>query len=549
MKNLNKIFLIALAAAGVSSCADLDTQYYGSYVTDAQKQSALESNPDLADAAVSAVFTQFGAYQGQYGGSTQQYDFGYPAIMIGLDQQTADVAVPNTGYNWFDSWSSYASPNQEGRPTGMTWLETYKQISVTNSLISTISLDTDVAELQFSLAQGLTVRAFDYWLLAQLYQFNYVGHEQSPCVPIITDVNADEVAANGAPRATVQEVYDQILSDLDNAISLITKSGLTPERVAAGNPKQMVSLAVAYGLRARVYLTMHKYAEAAADAQSAIDSFNGSPMTAAEISVPGFDTANHAWMWAICLASTDRPITSGLCNFGAQFGSFCFGYPLAGDCWRWCNKLLWESIPATDARKGWWLDENYQSDHLSATLQEFLNEYINPDGTPTTADGASGHRPYTNVKHGLFNGPLGEYVGAFDVPLMRIEEMYYILAEATGMSKTAADGIAILEKFVKAYRDPAYTCTATDQTAFQDEVWHQRRIEFWGEGLAYFDLQRLAKPVDRVGGYFPDGYNYQIPADSKVRIYCIPQSEITVNPQISVKDNNESGSRPTPVAQ
>ena len=549
MKNLNKIFLIALAAAGVSSCADLDTQYYGSYVTDAQKQSALESNPDLADAAVSAVFTQFGAYQGQYGGSTQQYDFGYPAIMIGLDQQTADVAVPNTGYNWFDSWSSYASPNQEGRPTGMTWLETYKQISVTNSLISTISLDTDVAELQFSLAQGLTVRAFDYWLLAQLYQFNYVGHEQSPCVPIITDVNADEVAANGAPRATVQEVYDQILSDLDNAISLITKSGLTHERVAAGNPKQMVSLAVAYGLRARVYLTMHKYAEAAADAQSAIDSFNGSPMTAAEISVPGFDTANHAWMWAICLASTDRPITSGLCNFGAQFGSFCFGYPLAGDCWRWCNKLLWESIPATDARKGWWLDENYQSDHLSATLQEFLNEYINPDGTPTTADGASGLRPYTNVKHGLFNGPLGEYVGAFDVPLMRIEEMYYILAEATGMSKTAADGIAILEKFVKAYRDPAYTCTATDQTAFQDEVWHQRRIEFWGEGLAYFDLQRLAKPVDRVGGYFPDGYNYQIPADSKVRIYCIPQSEITVNPQISVKDNNESGSRPTPVAQ
>ena len=549
MKNLNKIFLIALAAAGVSSCADLDTQYYGSYVTDAQKQSALESNPDLADAAVSAVFTQFGAYQGQYGGSTQQYDFGYPAIMIGLDQQTADVAVPNTGYNWFDSWSSYASPNQEGRPTGMTWLETYKQISVTNSLISTISLDTDVAELQFSLAQGLTVRAFDYWLLAQLYQFNYVGHEQSPCVPIITDVNADEVAANGAPRATVQEVYDQILSDLDNAISLITKSGLTPERVAAGNPKQMVSLAVAYGLRARVYLTMHKYAEAAADAQSAIDSFNGSPMTAAEISVPGFDTANHAWMWAICLASTDQPITSGLCNFGAQVGSFCFGYPLAGDCWRWCNKLLWESIPATDARKGWWLDENYQSDHLSATLQEFLNEYINPDGTPTTADGASGLRPYTNVKHGLFNGPLGEYVGAFDVPLMRIEEMYYILAEATGMSKTAADGIAILEKFVKAYRDPAYTCTATDQTAFQDEVWHQRRIEFWGEGLAYFDLQRLAKPVDRVGGYFPDGYNYQIPADSKVRIYCIPQSEITVNPQISVKDNNESGSRPTPVAQ
>lgn len=235
MKNLNKILVIALAAAGVSSCADLDTQYYGTYVTDAQKQGALESNPDLADAAVSAVFTQFGAYQGQYGGTDAQYDFGYPTIMIGLDQQTADVAAPNSGYNWFSRWSAYSSPTPNGDCTNLTWLETYKQISVTNSLISTISLETEVPELQFSLAQGLATRAFDYFLLAQLYQFNYVGHEQSPCVPIITDVNADEVATNGAPRATVQEVYDQILSDLNNAVSLITKSGLTPERVAAGS--------------------------------------------------------------------------------------------------------------------------------------------------------------------------------------------------------------------------------------------------------------------------------------------------------------------------
>lgn len=550
MKNLNKIFLIALAAAGVSSCADLDTQYYGAYVTDDQKQNALESNPDLADAAVSAIFTQFGAYQGQYGGSNGQYDFGYPSIMIGLDQQTADVAAPNTGYNWFASWSEYTAPNQNGRPSGMLWLETYKQISVTNSLISTIDVETEVSELQFSLAQGLAVRAFDYWLLAQLYQFNYALNPDAPCVPIITDVNEAEVANNGAPRATVQQVYDQILSDITTAINLIAKSGMTPEKAAVGNPKQMVSLAVAYGIRARVYLTMHKYAEAAADAQAAIDSFNGRPFSAEEISIPGFDNANNnSWMWAICLSETDRPITSGLCNFAAQFGSFNFGYPLAGDAWRWCNKKLYESIPATDARKGWWLDENFQSDHLSATLQGFLNNYISDAGVPGTEDGATGLRPYTNVKHGLFNGNLGEYCGAFDVPLMRIEEMYYILAESTGMSKSVAEGKSILDSFVKAYRDPAYSCEAADQAAFQDEVWHQRRIEFWGEGLAYFDLMRLNKGVDRTGGYFPDSYNYNIPAGDPVLIYCIPQSELTANPQINANDNNPSGSRPTPIAQ
>ena len=48
MKNINRILVIALAAAGVSSCADLDTQYYGDYVTTDQKEAAIEANPNYA---------------------------------------------------------------------------------------------------------------------------------------------------------------------------------------------------------------------------------------------------------------------------------------------------------------------------------------------------------------------------------------------------------------------------------------------------------------------------------------------------------------------
>lgn len=559
MKNLNKILIIALAAAGVSSCADLDTQYYGGYVTDDQKVNAVESNPDLAQAAVSACFTQFGAIIGQYSGNSEenQYDFGYPALMIGLDQQTADVAAPNTGYNWFSNWSAYSNPNQNGLPAGMTWFNMYKQIKTANSLIATISPDTDNPELQFSLAQGLAVRAYDYWVLAQLYQFNYKGNENKPCVPIITDENEVAAASEGAPRATVQAVYDQILSDINAAIDLIKESGLTAAQVAQGNPKQLVSLAAAYGIRARVYLTMHNYTEAAKDAQNAITAFSGRPYTAAEISVPGFTNANdNSWMWAICLTSTDGPITSGLVNFGAQFGSLCFGYPTQGDAWRWCNKKLYESIPASDARKGWWLDVNYSSDHLSAQQQAYLERYIptetDKDGNetviiPTITAAGVGLRPYTQVKYGTFNAPLGQYVGAFDLPLMRVEEMYLTLAEATGMSESVAAGKAILDSFVQTFRDPEYSCDAADQASFQDEVWRQRRIELWGEGLAYFDVMRLNKGVDRAGGYFPNGYDYNIPAGDPVLIYCIPQSELTANPQINPADNNPTSSRPTPI--
>ncbi len=222
MKKINKLLIIALAAAGVSSCADLDTQYYGDYVTTDQKETAIESNPDLAQAAVSAIFTQFGSLYGQT--FDQHFDFGYPAIMMGLDSQTADFHSRYSGGNHFRYWEGFFSPSSTGVPTRMTWRETYKQVKTANSLIATISTDTDVPELQFSLAQGLAVRAFDYWVLAQLYQFNYAGNETKPCVPIITDLNETEVASAGAPRATVQEVYDQILSDLNTAIDLLSKT-------------------------------------------------------------------------------------------------------------------------------------------------------------------------------------------------------------------------------------------------------------------------------------------------------------------------------------
>ena len=46
-------------------------------------------------------------------------------------------------------------------------------------------------------------------------------------------------------------------------------------------------------------------------------------------------------------------------------------------------------------------------------------------------------------------------------------------------------------------RDPSYQCTATTPEAVQEAVWQQRRLEFVGEGMAYFDIMRLNKGVNR----------------------------------------------------
>ena len=88
------------------------------------------------------------------------------------------------------------------------------------------------------------------------------------------------------------------------------------------------------------------------------------------------------------------------------------------------------------------------------------------------------------------------------VPLMRVEEMYLIEAEAAGM-QDAGRGQTLLTAFAT-NRDPSYTFGnhsdayyAPNLTLFQKEVWWQRRVELWGEGFATFDIKRFQTGVIR----------------------------------------------------
>jgi hypothetical protein len=135
---------------------------------------------------------------------------------------------------------------------------------------------------------------------------------------------------------------------------------------------------------------------------------------------------------------------------------------------------------------------------------------------------------------------------------MRVEEMYYILAEGLAMSGRVEEGRTTFENFIQRYRNSKYTCYATTAEALQEEIYQDRRVEFWGEGLSFFDIMRLNKPVDRRNANYPSDFCYYIPSvtensdAAKVLIYCIPNAEIVSNPQISTSDNNPAGSRPTP---
>jgi len=151
------------------------------------------------------------------------------------------------------------------------------------------------------------------------------------------------------------------------------------------------------------------------------------------------------------------------------------------------------------------------------------------------------------MKYGPYKGVMAQSTNASDIPLMRVEEMYLILAEAQAMGGNPSTGAATLQKFVNDYRDPAYVCTASSATAVQDAVWQQRRIELWGEFGRIYDIRRLKQGFRRTADMgWPSsaliaGTDTEDP-ESYAWVLTIPQTEFDGNPNMDPsKDQNPIG--------
>ncbi|MDE6792974.1 MAG: RagB/SusD family nutrient uptake outer membrane protein, partial [Muribaculaceae bacterium] len=297
-----------LASMGLVGCNDLDTMPASSYVTVSQKVGAINSQPDLASAGVVGVSATMKTYQTVY---ENHLDFGWPAVMMLLDGIGPDLVGLNIGYNWFASSGTYNFGNNNNYMNNMGWYHCYKIIKSANDVVGNIDPETENPELQLFGAQGYANRAFMYFELAQMFQYTYKGHESLPCVPIVTDLNANEASA-GIPRSTVEEVYQQALSDVTKAIEWLDACKLSVSHIAEVGPKRFVSLGAAYGLRARINLVMNNWQDAADDAAKAISISGATPLSIEEAWQPVFSDSNdHNWMWAIFIEPSDRVVTSG----------------------------------------------------------------------------------------------------------------------------------------------------------------------------------------------------------------------------------------------
>ena len=150
--------------------------------------------------------------------------------------------------------------------------------------------------------------------------------------------------------------------------------------------------------------------------------------------------------------------------------------------------------------------------------------------------------PYTNVKFGATS--IGNVINEEDMPLMRVEEMILIQAEAKAHTD-AGTATSILENFVKTYRDPSYSATAGGRSLL-DEIWYQRRVELWGEGFGVFDNLRLDKPIVRSHGpgtsNIADAFRFNLDSQDPWLRMRFPQGEMNTN--FGIVDN-KGGQQPT----
>ena len=516
-----KISTMVLGGLMLASCSDIDEQIYsGGAFNKEQSQDIVNAIPTRVEATFNGMFTFMGNPAQNYGTrfkDPRADDFGFIMMALSQDFEGADMIGADNGYNWFSAACEYSSRTPSYANPYIRYVTPYTLIGMVKDILATIPEDTEDASLINMKAQAKALRAYSYLSLAPYFQGSYETSKDKPCVPVLSD----SVDVTNNPRATVEQVYNVIVDDLTWAIDHLDETR---------SSKAYVNANVAYGLRARAYLAMGKGAEAAADAEKAMQGYE--PASIAEVSVPTFcDMEEHNWIWAIDITD-DQANYYPSATAPSWLSSLCGdGYGAACGTTAMINKLLWDKIPATDVRKGWWIDENLHSPNWAdltwgtAKGDEIANLVLD-DGSKVELP------PYTNIKFGMKSG-VGSTLNNNDWPLMRVEEMILIQAEGYAISGNEAKAKEILTNFVKTYRDPNYTIPSG--RTLRDEIWFQRRVELWGEGFAVSDARRLNKPIVRFHGpnttNYADAFQFNIAADDGWLNMRFPQSE---------KDNNSA---------
>lgn len=560
---MKKIYLFGLATAmgltALTGCIEeIDPQ--SSTVTFNQAAGAPGAFDNFVDNVTGNLVGNF-IYRDSRNGEDYVWDFGYPSFYLSRDVMGQDI-VPVGTSNWYDTWYQ----NVEYLSTGWAYCQypitTYfSWVKDCNTVIKMAGASgyTEPAE-DFRAGAGIAyaIRAMVYLDMARIYAAAPYAVDSTALTITKTTETTEMGEATDNPRMTWGEAFAFIEADLNFAETLLADY----HRADVYTP----DVSVVYGLKARLYLEWQDWANAEHYAKLAEEGYSIMSEEQYTSRDYGFNTPNGSWIFGVTFRATDSNIldNDGDSSWGSVMcleNGFECGYAANYGGPNVIDRHLYESIPATDFRRKCFVDFSLddlipeEDDGDKTAVYEALRAYtawperVYNAGVVAAAYGLGGLSLKFRNAAGMADVKYAAWVVA--VPVMRVEEMKLIEAEAAGMQDESR-GIQLLTEFATT-RDPnyvygrhsseAYYNTAT--SAFQNEVWWQRRVELWGEGFATFDIKRLNKGIIRsyAGTNHVEGSRFNVESVPGWMNWCIGGTDNDYNKAL-LNNNNPAPIRP-----
>lgn len=479
-----------VGAVSLSSCIE-ETE-----PTDVATQEQIQQSSSASEALLMAMPASMNTADASiYSSKSWHVAFGYGAMMYIRDCETGDFGLSATSYSHWTAFSHNRYLGQDYLYMQYVWNYYYEAILSTNNVIGGVDPESATSDQLGALGAGYAFRAMLYLDLARCYEFlpndktsnvNADGHDVlNLTVPIVT-ADMDQESARNNPRADREAMGAFIEEDLNKAEEYIVNLSGTQNNT-------LPTLACVYGLKARLYMWLEDYANAQKYARLAINNASVSPMSEDDCldETTGFNDISK-WMWGGSLTSEDDQVQTGIVNRVSWISNqTSFGYTgYATGMYLLIDKSMYDRISDTDFRK-----LEFVAPEGSALASKVR---MIPGLTQELADAGASLPEYAAVKFRPNEGDFSTYStgAAAAYPIMRVEEMYFIEAEAAA-HQNVAEGLQLLTSFMAQYRDPNYTTTASSVDDVVEEIVFQKRVELWGEGQSFFDIKRLNLSVTR----------------------------------------------------
>lgn len=480
------IILMVLGLMLITSCEEF---------LDVKPSNYAASETSITNAADAKV-----AINGLMRKMTSSSYYGRNFVIYG-DAKGGDFAIRSQGRG-LDYYYSFNHSATSGSGSGF-WDQIYNCILQANNLI--MNIEKMEAEERGSTAlseykgMALTARALMYFDLVRLYGKMYNMDKESYGVPLVLE----PLDASAQPtRASVKDIYTQILTDLTAAAPLL--------------PKKKVNGYINYyankAIEARVHLFMDNFTASLAAAEEVINCENYSLYS------------NTAWVD----------------SWSKQFGSesiFELGiYPAEGDLKTSSLGYYLLRLGKVTGAMGWFMASDYWIDRMSQDPTDIRWGVMDYDESSDTRFGSC----FKYVGGSAMNGDKAS-ASAVNIKVIRLSEMYLIAAEAALKLPTPdkASAAGYLNQIRK--RSPGLA-EATEETVTADMILDEKSKEFFAEGLRYFDMLRLNKTIE-----FNDEFIYPavvITHREKTldrtfykTILPIDKGEIDANPAIGSQQN------------